>query len=477
MAQSPNILFLLTDQMQARVLEDGHLCQAPNFRKLMARGVRVRNAYSPNPVCSPARASLMTGRLPHSHGVLQVTHCVDEDQCQLRADLPHWSQRLEQRGYHTGYFGKWHVEHSEDPSNFGWRSVGCWPNGDSWCQASGQNGKGKPALVDKHDIAEPHGYPPHVLYGVTDVPVAQRMMGIATGLARKFLEEVIDQPKPWCCVVSIVEPHDPFVCSKASYQRYNLDDIVLPDNVADDLADKPGLYRKAARAFRHLTDRQKRQAMACYYGLISEIDEQFGTLLDLLEKRGKLDDTVIVLTSDHGELLGAHGLFMKNTGAFEEVYGIPMVVAGPGIARGKTVDARVGLHDLCPTLCELAGADPIDTRGESRSFAPLLRDPAGEAASFQDGYAEYFGTRYWLTQRVFWDGSWKLVFNGFDEDELYDLASDPGERRNLARDPAHAARYTQMMAKVWARMRQVNDRPLLDAKYLALRYAVVGPDH
>ena len=120
MAKRPNLLFLMTDQMQARVLAPGHPCQTPACERLARLGVRFERAYTPNAVCSPARASLMTGLLPHNHGVLEVTHCVDEDQCRIRPDKPHWAQRLRDLGYRTGYFGKWHVDRSEDPTLFGW---------------------------------------------------------------------------------------------------------------------------------------------------------------------------------------------------------------------------------------------------------------------------------------------------------------------------------------------------------------------
>ena len=98
----PNILFLMTDQMQAAVLEPGHPCLTPHFDQLAQRGVRVQHAYTPNAVCSPARASLMTGLLPHNHGVLSVTHTMDDDQLNLRTDKPHWAQRLDANGYRTG---------------------------------------------------------------------------------------------------------------------------------------------------------------------------------------------------------------------------------------------------------------------------------------------------------------------------------------------------------------------------------------
>ena len=141
----PNILFLMTDQMQGRVLDPNHPCRTPNFDRLATRGVRLPRAYTPNAVCSPARASLMTGLLPHTHGVLEVTHTVDDDQSCLRTGFPHWAQRLEQAGYRTGYFGKWHVERSGDLARFGWQAV----RTDVMAGARKQDGRPLPAEVGR----------------------------------------------------------------------------------------------------------------------------------------------------------------------------------------------------------------------------------------------------------------------------------------------------------------------------------------
>ena len=117
---------------------------------------------------------------------------------------------------------------------------------------------------------------------------------------------------------------------------------------------------------------EKREAAACYYASITEIDAQFGNILDKLEAAGQLENTIVVLTADHGELLGAHGLYCKNFSAYEEIYNVPLIMAGPGIASGVTSDARVGTHELCPTLLDLVDAEPI-TVPDSRSFVTSWR--------------------------------------------------------------------------------------------------------
>ncbi|MBN1642166.1 MAG: sulfatase-like hydrolase/transferase [Anaerolineae bacterium] len=481
MSTPPNVLFLMTDQMQGRVLDPGHPCQTPNLDRLAARGVRFSRAYTPNAVCSPARASLMTGLLPHNHGVLMVTHTVDEDQLVLRTDKPHWAQRLVDLGYQTGYFGKWHVEQHDPLSDFGWQVSAETAHGrhrsDLYQRKAAQVWGG--AQPEDHYALAQHysdawGYSPTLFYGVTDVPPEQRAMGIITALALDYLDQVLVGDEPWCCFVSVPEPHDPFVTGQDAFERYDIDALDLQPNVHDELAGRPGIYRKAARVWREMTDRQHREAATCYYASITEIDAQFGRIIDRVERAGQLENTIVVFTSDHGESLGAHGLYCKNFSASEEIYTIPLIVTGPGLASGVCTSARVGSHDLCPTLLELTGAEPF-AAPDSRSFAAVLRDPAGSQHRFTTGFAEYYGNRMIITQRVVWNGEWKFVFNGFDFDELYNLEQDPWEMHNLAEDPAYASQLRALTARMWRIVRDTGDHSLYNSHYPILRVAPYGP--
>ncbi len=461
---SPNILFLMTDQMQARVLEPDNPCQTPNLDRLAAAGVRFRRAYTPNAVCSPARASLMTGLLPHNHGVLFVEHTVDADQARLRTPYLHWADQLTAAGYHTGYFGKWHVERSNNLARFGWQNQGALLDRPDWDAAS--------FSLERH-LDGPPGYRPNRFYGVCDLPADQRGMGKKTGAALAYLDTVLAQSAPWCCFVSFTEPHDPFYCHEDAFAQYDVDSIPLQPNVHNDLRGQPNLYKRAAQVWRGWTDREHREAAACYYASISEIDQQFGRLLDRVERAGQLENTIVVMTSDHGELLGAHGLYCKNIGAFEEAYNIPLVVAGPGVAESAVSDARVGLQDIGQTLLELTGAQPLEDI-DGASFAPVLASPHDTAACRQ-GFAEYYGGRYILTQRILWDGDWKFVHNGFDYDELYNLAADPFEMNNLAQDPAQAHRIQAMTRQMWCIAVESEDHSLANTHYPPLRIAAAGP--
>lgn len=469
----PNILFLMCDQIQKKVLDDDHPCITPHLSRLAARGVAFDRAYTPNAICSPARASLMTGLLPHNHGMLSVHHTVDKDQGLLRTDKKHWAMCLAENGYHNAYFGKWHVENTESPGNFGWHLDCNKKSMPFLARAFEAAGDTKETFALCRRYTTP-GYNDTVFYAVTDVPPEKRAVGVTTAMAAEYLEEAVKKPDPWCCVVSVEEPHDPFICSEDAYVLYGPQTLTLPPNGADSLADKPGIYRKAARIWQEFTDKEKKEAMACYYASITEIDAQFGKLLRLVEESACADNTIIIFTTDHGELLGAHGMYCKNFGAFEEIYNVPLIMAGPGIDRGIRTDARVGLQDLCPTILELTGSAPI-TAPDSASFAQVLNGDA-DASAYQTGYAEYYGGRMIVTQRVVWDGRWKLVFNGFDFDELYDLEEDPLEMTNLAESPAHRDVLKRMTALLWDRVKQTGDKTLLNSHYPILRVAPYGPN-
>ncbi len=473
MNRQPNVLVLMVDQMQGRVLDPGHPCATPNLDRLAARGMRFPRGYTPNPVCSPARASLMTGLLPHSHGVVQVNHCDHHYGSNLLLDKPHWAQRLQAAGYRTGYFGKWHVDRSCDLAQFGWTVDGNTAQPLYRERARAMIPAGQPRRALEYCVEGPEGYPPARLYSVIDRPAEQRGMGVACSLGAEFLAEVTGAADPWCCFVGITEPHDPYDTHEDAYRRYDPDAVVPPANWADDLAGRPGLYRQAARNFQGLEDRRKREAACCYWASISEIDAQFGRLLDQLEASGQAANTIVILTSDHGDHLGAHGLYQKNVGAFEEAYQVPLVVAGPGVQPGVVSDARVGLQDLCDTILELCGQEPF-AHPDSRSFAPVLADPA-RSVDYQTGYAEYYGTRHWWTQRVVWNGPWKFVWNGFDVDELYHLEDDPGELHNLAEDPACRDQLRALYRQAYQVIGETDDHPLGNCTYASLRLGTFGP--
>ncbi|HZJ10290.1 MAG TPA: sulfatase-like hydrolase/transferase [Trueperaceae bacterium] len=276
---------------------------------------------------------------------------------------------------------------------------------------------------------------------------------------------------PWALFISTEAPHDPYVVPRELYERYDAAAIKLPASFSDDLSDKPAVYRRIAAAWDDLSEEQVKQAIACYYAACSGIDDQFGRLLAALEETGQAEDTLVVFTSDHGDYLGAHGLFLKGVPAFEEAYRMPLVVRGPGIAPGTVIEEPVSLLDLGRTLVTLLLGE--DFGGHGRDLSDRLR--GGPPLDEPQAFAEFHGQRLGYTQRIVWRERYKYVFNGFDDDELYDLRDDPHELTNLAKRPQSQDVLREMAAAMWRVVKETGDDTLGKAEYGMFRFAPVGP--
>jgi arylsulfatase A-like enzyme len=475
--KQPNILLVIADGMQADTVLPGHPCLTPNLEALASRGIRFRNAHTTCPTCSPARASLMTGQLPHTHGVLEVEHGRDDDQCVLRTEYPHFAQRLSDVGYRTGYFGKWHVERTQDVSRFGWQESVV--KGAAHIKNLGR-GQAGPANFELDEsltgyLEGPRGYRKILHWGVTDTPQDMRYPGLTVADAEQFLDTRMRDSVPWCCCVSFSEPNEALVAGRAAFSQYEPESIPLPENFFDDLSDRPNIYQREQQIGRKISVEHWRIARACYFSRITEIDQLVGRLTDRLNAAGQLENTVVVFLADHGRYVGSHGFDAHNFGPFEEIYRVPLIMAGPGISSGSECVAQVSIADVGNTMCSIGHAEPIETP-DSHSFESLLTKPDVVPAEFRTGYAEYHGTRFPLMQRIVWQDDWKFVFNGFDFDELYNLADDPFEMTNLATLPEQQTRVESMMSEIWRRVRDTKDRAILESHYFSMRLACVGPD-
>ncbi|MCO6452297.1 MAG: sulfatase-like hydrolase/transferase [Caldilineales bacterium] len=462
----PNLLFLITDQQRADTVSPGAPCLTPHLDALVARGIRFERCYTVNPICSPTRASLFTGLLPHSHGMVDVTHAVPTYRASLVPDLDFWPRALQEAGYHTGYYGKWHVERSNRLEDFGF---------DAYEVARFHRLAG---LVQQDDdfvlrkTASQPGYDDFLLYGVVDAPPESTAEYEIYSEGLRFLEQALAQPdQPWALFLSTEAPHDPYIALSRYYERYDPAAIVPPPSFDDDLSARPGIYRRIQRVWDGLAWDDFAQATACYYAACSLVDEQIGRIITFLEQAGQLDNTLIVFTSDHGDYMGAHRLMLKGIPAFEEAYRVPLILAGPGIPAGSRSDAIVSLLDLAPTLVHLTTGG--DFPGHGRSLAPLLDGDGSEWRN--EAFAECHGQRFNYTQRILWQENLKYVFNGFDEDELYDLAADPHELYNLADEPASHPNLKSMAARMWQIMHETGDTNMTQAQYGMFRFAPVGP--
>lgn len=466
----PNFLFIMADQQTASTV-NSPLCRTPHLDALGDGGVRFRRAHTVNAICSPARASLFTGLQVHAHGMYDCTHTVDDARANYRAELPTWSRALAEAGYHCAYFGKWHVERTNDLGQFGWRHYQVWPGGTWWAESDlPQDVTLNPGLS-----LERNGYRTMPLWGVVDRSPDETPTGRLFTTAAGYLKDQLRDQEPWCLFVSTPEPHDPYIVPRSHFGLYDAATISPPPSFTDDLTGKPNVLKRLQAVFTDLEWEDFAQATACYYANCTLIDSYVGRLLETLERTGQADNTIVVYCSDHGDLLGAHRLLAKGVTPYEEVYNIPLIVCDRRRPTGGAdCDRLVSLGDLCPTVLDLAGLAPF-ARSHFRSLTPLLDDPR-DTAWADEAYAEFHGQRYFYTQRILWHEHYKYIFNAFDYDELYDLAQDPAEMQNRIADPDLADVRQNLLCRLWRQVHATGDDTLAQAHYWTMRFLEAGPD-
>lgn len=461
MSRHPNVLMVITDHTRAEALRPDSPCRTPYLDALAAEGVRFERTYTINAICSPSRASLMTGLYPSSHGVWDCTHTQQPGWVDLRTDAAFWSQHLRDTGYRMGYFGKWHVETSKRLDRFGFD-----------VHEITQDGWRHTCLPEPRLLARTPGYDDRPLAGVGREDGEPRHPAFDRGI--EFIRGCAGGGQPFCCVVSTTEPHDPYEPPERFFRAYDAGATPLPATLRTPPDGKPPVIARMRDVWAGLTDEHWRLLRTAYYASVSFLDHEVGRILEALRGCGAYDDTIVLFLADHGDMLGGHGLFAKGVTPYEEVYNIPLVIRVPGLAgRGSEPRALASTVDLAPTLVDLCGAAPLP-RAQGRSLRPVL-EGAFDAAQWQDAYAEYYGQRFVQTQRIVWHGDWKYVFSPTGIDELYHLGQDPHERRNLAADPAHRGTLEEMARRMWRQIDRIGDASIGRSHYPTLRIAPVGP--
>jgi arylsulfatase A-like enzyme len=453
----------MSDHTNAAALAPASQCVKPNLDALAREGLRFAHCYTTNAICSPARASLMTGTWPSTHGMWDCTHTQRREWVNVSDRLTYFSERLADAGYVNGYFGKWHVEQTLKLEDFGWHEY------DHRC--GGARGE---AMAEPRVTVETPGYRPYLLAGVSD-DSADPVHHPAFDKGMDFIRRHAAGDRPFCCFVSASEPHDPYVPPRSFLDMYDIESVrVSPTLHEEDDGTKPEVLRRMRAVWSDLSDADWQLISAAYWAVISFLDAEIGRILDVLRETGCYEDTVIIVTSDHGDMLGGHGLATKGVGtAYEEVYNIPLIVRVPGLRAGEEAAHKASLVDLAPTILDLCAAEPLaDTHG--RSLRPVL-EGVSNPGEWQDAYAEFFGQRFVYTQRIVWHGDWKYVFSPGGIDELYNLAEDPNEEHNRAADPACSDVLEDLCRRMWRRMEQIGDDSLFNTHYATLRTAPVGP--
>ena len=415
MTHRPNILFLMTDHTNAQALRPGSQCLTPNLDALAAQGVRFHRCYTPNAICSPARASLMTGLYPSTHGMWDCAHTQRPEWVNVPPErFPYFPQLLAQAGYRNGYFGKWHVEQSGKLESSGWHEY------DLACS------EWRGELMETDRVVVPKaGYHDYLLAGVCQDqrplghPAFDKAIGFIRHHALMNRRATRSENQPFFCFVSTNEPHDPYTPPKRFRDLYNIASVQTSPTLRDEPTGKPEVIRRMRSVWSSLSDDDWKRISAAYWATVTFLDSEVGRIIDVLKETGQYDNTIILFASDHGDMLGGHGLATKGVGtSYEEVYNIPLIMRVPGMTGGREDSQTLtSLVDIGPTLLDLCGAAIIEN-AQGRGLRPVLEGSA-DKSKWRDAYGEFFGQRFVYTQRIVWHAEWKYVFSPGGIDELF----------------------------------------------------------
>ncbi|MBI5769385.1 MAG: sulfatase-like hydrolase/transferase [Verrucomicrobia bacterium] len=425
-ARGPNVLLLMTDEHNPRVLRcaGDPLVQTPTLDSLAARGVRFSAAYCQNPICVPSRVSLVSGRMPSNLATFGNTTN------QTYAGITTLADVFNTAGYRTAWFGKTH-----------------W--GEPRFQDYGRQGRvGRDAAADNDETASRL---PQDSF-VSPWPIEKNPEHATADLALDFLTK--NRDARFFLGVSFVKPHFPFTIQQKYYDLY-AGKVPAPRTGEKLVATLPAISKQEREKYGHAkaTDADILRTKAIYYGMVTYVDEEFGRILRRLDELGLRDNTIIVYTADHGEMLGDRGIWYKNS-FYDGSATIPFIWSFPqALPPGRVVATPAMNLDVFPTLCELAGL-PTPAGLEGRSLLPVLRgDSDGrDRIALSENFRGNFAGRMIRTAQ------WKYFFYTNGDEYLYDLAADPGEENNLVHPepgrgvvvPAHRALADELKARASA---------------------------
>ena len=450
-----NTIVIMADEHSVKALGcyGSDILETPNLDRLAARGTRFTNAYTPSPICVPARASFATGRPVHEIGAWDNAH-------PYTGRPESWHHRLRAAGHHVRSIGKLHFRGAAG-DDYGFT--------DSEIPMNVVDGIGD-VLGLVRDRAVPRGAadkmagmagPGESVYTNYDRDISARAQVWLREQAPKI------EDRPWVLFVSLVSPHFPLTAPPEYYYRYASRDLPMPKLYGPgERPSHPYLrdYTENLPYDSHFDGEDDvHRALAGYYGLCSFIDDQVGLILDALDAAGLRGDTRVIYTSDHGDNLGARGLWGKST-MYEESVAVPLIVAGPDIPEGNVKDEPRTLTDLSRFILQSAGCD-ADGFGET----DLLGD--GDAPVI----SEYHATGSRCGAFMLRAGRWKYIHYEDYAPQLFNLDDDPEELVDLSADPGHAGALQSCRAALAARLDtgRINARALADQQRLIAEHGGV----
>lgn len=421
-----NLLFIMSDQHTREVFGayGNPAAQTPNLDRLAAAGTRFTNAYCATPICVPSRASFATGRYAHTIGSW------DNAAPYTGAEAASWGHRLIEQGHRVTTIGKLHYRATTDPSGFP----------DQRLPMHILDGIGDLHGLLRGDMPVRPQSREHVLAaGAGESSYTRYDRAIAAESARWLHDAATRDEQPWALFVSFVTPHFPLIAPQEHFDRFDPETLPMPAGWRpEEWVEHPLLreHRRVQALDSPFDEATHRNALHAYYALVSFLDEQIGIVLRALDEAGLRERTRIVYTSDHGEMLGAHGMWWKST-MYDDAAAVPLLLAGPDVPVGGVVMTNTSLVDCFPTIVEAVGATlgPADADLPGRSLWTLAREPDQARTIFSEYHAVFSSGGIYMLR----DERYKFVYYVGGPPQLFDLLADPDECRDLAPLPEYAA--------------------------------------
>ena len=463
----PNIILFMVDQLTSFVLNayGGSVCQTPHIDALAARATIFDNAYCPYPLCAPSRFGMMSGRLPSKIGAY-------DNGAELTASTPTFAHYLRLHGYYTCISGKMHFVGPDQYHGFEERlTTEIYPADMSWTPTPDFRNFNKD---------EERAY----TFGVSTIDTVKDAGPIARSMQIDYDEDVVhhavrelytrarsDDNRPFMMTVSLAQPHDPYVTTQDYWDLYTDVMIDTPRVTSIPVGERDehsqSLYYHYGQDKCTLSDQDYRRARRGYYGMISHIDALFGRLMSALDTSGFANNTVVIFSSDHGDMIGERGMWFKKT-LYEPAIQVPMIIASPSQTT-RRVATPVSLLDVFPTLLDIAGikANDITTHLDGKSLLPALQGGTIGGTVF----AEHIDGGTSAPRVCVRDGNLKLIVSRAYPTQLYDLSTDPKELTNLAgTGNLEEARLTALAEDTWPLdqlaedvLRSQTERKLIDS--------------
>lgn len=478
----PNMLFLMTDQHSPWTLGcyGNERASTPNFDRLADEGTRFSDAFTPTAICTPARASLLTGAAPFRHKLLANY----ERNVGYLEDLPDdqftFPEALRSAGWRLGLVGKWHGGVRKNAASYGFEG----PDLVGW-----HNPVDHPdylAYLDEHGLppykvsckvrgTAPNGSPGNLMAALLHQPVEATFEHYLADRTIEMMRCFADDPdgRPFFLATHFFGPHLPYILPAEYLYRHDPDAMTLPASAAETFEAKPPVQANYSGlwAYDTMTEATTRALLAAYLGYVELIDLEIGRILNAVDELGLWDSTATMFVADHGEFGGGHRLHDKGPAMYDEIYRIPAAVRVPGMPARQVRDELVTLTDFAATILDVAGLDTAPAT-DSRSLLPLV---AGERPTWSSTVlAEFHGHHFPYPQRMLRTRTHKLVVNPESVNELYDLRTDPDELVNRIDDPALVEVRRELMTELYRQLRERGDNFF---HWMTPMFDIGEPDH